>query len=111
MWALALGRLAGLALVVPVMEEIFWRSFLLRWIERHDFLKVAPQQVRWGALLITTALFALEHNRWLAGAIAGAAYGWVYVRSGNLWVPIVSHAVTNALLGVWILVTGSWHFW
>jgi CAAX prenyl protease-like protein len=111
MWALALSRLAGLALVVPVAEELFWRSFLLRWIERQDFLKVSPQQVGWGALLITTALFALEHNRWLAGAIAGAAYGLVYMRSGNLWVPIASHAVTNALLGAWILVTESWHFW
>ena len=110
-WSLALARLAGLALVVPVMEELFWRSFLLRWVERHDFLKVVPRQVGWGAVLITTALFAVEHNRWFAGAIAGTVYAGLYMRSGNLWVPIVAHAVTNAMLGVWILVTGSWQFW
>ena len=110
-WPLALGRLAGLALVVPVMEELFWRSFLLRWVERHDFLSVSPRQVGWGALLITTALFAVEHNRWFAGAIAGAVYAGLYMRSGNLWVPVVAHVITNGMLGVWILVTGSWQFW
>jgi uncharacterized protein len=110
-WPLALGRLAGLALVVPVMEELFWRSFLLRWVDRHDFLTVSPRQVGWGALLITTALFAVEHNRWFAGVIAGAVYAGLYMRSGNLWVPIVAHVITNGMLGVWILATGSWQFW
>lgn len=110
-WPLALGRLAGLVLVVPVMEELFWRSFLLRWIEKHDFLAVSPRQVGWGAMLITTALFAVEHNRWFAGAIAGAVYALLYMRTGNIWVAIIAHMVTNAMLGIWILATGSWQFW
>lgn len=110
-WFKALARLAGFALVVPVMEELFWRSFLLRWLERHDFLSVAPRLVGMRAFLITTVLFSLEHDRWLAGAVAGALYNWLYMRSGNLWVPIAAHAVTNAVLGVWILHTQNWQFW
>jgi uncharacterized protein len=110
-WPLALLRLAGLALVVPVMEELFWRSFLLRWLERQDFLEVAPRSVGARALVITSALFALEHSQWLAGGIAGLAYGALYMRSGNLWVPIVAHAITNGALGVWVLHTQNWHFW
>jgi CAAX prenyl protease-like protein len=110
-WSLAIGRLAGLALVAPVMEELFWRSFLLRWLERHDFLTLSPRRVGWRALLITSALFAVEHNRWFAGAIAGAVYAALYVRSGNLWMPIIAHVVTNATLGVWILATENWQFW
>ena len=110
-WPLALLRLAGLALVVPVMEELFWRSFLMRWLERHEFLEVAPRSVGWRALLIMSALFALEHSQWLAGAIAGLAYGLLYRRSGNLWGPVTAHAVTNAALGVWILATHNWQFW
>ncbi len=107
----ALARLAGFALVVPVMEELFWRSLVLRWIGQHDFQSLAPQKVGWRAFLITTALFAVEHDRWFAGAIAGAAYNWLYMRSGNLWVPIVAHAVTNGVLGLWVLQTGRWEFW
>ncbi len=110
-WPLALLRLAGFAIVVPVMEELFWRSFLLRWLERHDFLTVVPASVSRRAFLITTVLFALEHNQWLAGALAGIAYNALYIRTGNLWVPTVAHAVTNAALGVWILSTGNWQFW
>jgi CAAX prenyl protease-like protein len=107
----AVARLAGLALVVPVMEELFWRSLVLRWIERHDFQSVAPREVGWRAFAITTALFALEHERWLAGALAGATYNWLYMRSGNLWVSIVAHMVTNGILGLWVLQTGNWEFW
>lgn len=110
-WLKAVVRLAGLALVVPVMEELFWRSLVLRWIERHDFLSVAPRQVGVRAFLVTTVLFALEHNRWFAGGIAGIVYGGLYMRSGNLWVPIAAHAMTNAALGVWILHTQNWQFW
>jgi len=110
-WPFALLRLAGFALVVPVMEELFWRSFLLRWIARRDFLAVAPREAGARAFLITTVLFALEHNQWLAGAIAGAGYSWLYMRSGNLWVAVLAHAVTNGALGAWILYTGDWQFW
>ena len=107
----ALGRLAGFALVVPVMEELFWRSLVLRWIERHDFQSVAPREVGWRAFAITTALFAVEHEWWLAGAVAGADYNWLYMRSGNLWVAVVAHAITNGVLGLWVLHTGRWEFW
>jgi len=110
-WLPALARLAAFGLVVPVMEELFWRSLVLRWIVRHDFLSVAPRKVGWPAFVITTVLFALEHDRWFAGALAGAAYNWLYMRSGNLWVPIAAHAITNGVLGLWVLQTRRWEFW
>jgi len=110
-WLLVILRLFGLALVVPVMEELFWRSFVMRWIVQHDFLSVEPSKVGIRAFSITAVLFALEHDQWLAGLIAGMAYNWLYMRSGSLWTPIISHAVTNAMLGVWILYTKAWHFW
>lgn len=110
-WRLALPRLLGAALLVPVMEELFWRSFVMRWIQDHDFLKVPPGRVGLKALGISAVVFALEHHLWFAGLLAGLAYGWLYIRTGNLWVPILSHAVTNGLLGAWVLYTRSWEFW
>lgn len=106
-----LTRLAGAALVVPVMEELFWRSFILRWLQQQAFMKVDPRGLRWSPLLISSLLFASEHRLWFAGILAGLAYGWLYMRSGNLWVPVLSHAVTNALLGVYVLATASWWLW
>jgi uncharacterized protein len=110
-WPLTFFRLLGLAVVVPLVEELFWRSFLLRWLEKQDFLAVSPAAVGMRALLVTSLLFALEHNQWLAGFIAGLVYGWLYLRTGNLWVPILSHAVTNGLLGAYILLARDWRFW
>jgi len=104
-------RLASLALVVPVMEELFWRSFFLRWLQRQDFLSLEPERVTFKISLFTAVAFALEHNLWFAGFLAGLAYNWLYIRTGRLWVPIVAHAVTNGLLGVWVISTRSWQFW
>jgi len=109
--ALALIRLCGAAIVVPVMEELFWRSFIMRWIDRTNFLQLSPASISIKALVVSTLLFGVEHHLWAAGIVAGLAYGWLYMRAGNLWVPITAHAVTNLLLGVWVLWTGRWEFW
>jgi CAAX prenyl protease-like protein len=107
----ALTRLAGAALVVPVMEELFWRSFLMRWLERPAFRNVDPRQVGLRPLLLTSAVFALEHRLWFAGLLAGLVYGELYRRTGDLRVVILAHALTNALLGVYVLGTGHYEFW
>lgn len=110
-WRMAAVRIAGAALVVPVMEELFWRSFILRTIDRSDFLAQDPSTTSWKALLASSILFGFEHELWFAGVVAGLAYGWLYVRTGNLWVPIVAHGLTNLMLGAWIISTGKWQFW
>jgi len=110
-WLLVAIRIAGAALVVPVMEELFWRSFLMRWIDAADFESVEPSQLSLKSFVITVLLFGIEHNLWLAGIVAGIAYGWLYKRYRNLWSPILAHAVTNGLLGLWVLRTGSWSYW
>lgn len=108
---ITLVRLAGAVAVVPIMEELFWRSFILRWLQGQTFLSVLPGSIGIRPLLISSALFATEHRLWFAGLLAGLIYGWLYKRSGNLWVPIVAHALTNALLGAYVLATASWVLW
>jgi len=110
-WLLVALRITGAALVVPVMEELFWRSFLMRWMVSGDFLKVHPISVRLQAIAVTAILFGFEHNLWLAGIVAGLAYTLLYMRTGTLWAPILAHAVTNGLLGLWIVGTGNWAYW
>jgi CAAX prenyl protease-like protein len=110
--ALAALRLAGLGLVVPVMEEIFWRSFLLRWIERPgDFVTLDPRRVGVMPVVLTSVLFASEHALWFAGLVAGVSYAFVYMRTRNLQAAVLSHAITNITLGAWILATDNWRLW
>jgi len=110
-WDLVIVRVLGAVAVVPLMEELFWRSFLLRWIDRRDFLTLAPQATSWMAIGLSSAVFALAHNLWLAALIAGMAYALLYRRFGNLWYPILAHATTNALLAGWVLRTRAWGYW
>jgi len=110
-WVLVAFRIAGAALVVPLMEELFWRSFIQRWVQQSDFLSLDPAKIGLRALFIASALFAIEHLQWFAGLIAGLAYGWLYIRTRNLWAPILAHAVTNGGLGAYVVVTRQWSFW
>ncbi len=111
MWPLIVVRWVGASLLVPVMEELFWRSFVMRWVQSPQFESVPPQSVGLKALVLSTFVFMLAHTLWLAAIIAGLAYAWLYVRTGKLWVPIIAHAVTNGVLGVWVVMTGNWAFW
>jgi CAAX prenyl protease-like protein len=111
MWSLIAVRWVGAALLVPVMEELFWRSFLMRWLEHATFESVAPQSVGLRAIVLSTFVFTLAHTLWLGAVVAGLAYAWLYWRTGKLWVPVIAHAVTNGVLGVWVVMTGNWSFW
>lgn len=110
-WLLVGFRLAGAALVVPLMEELFWRSFLMRWLVQSDFLSVSPIRVTLNAVLISSVVFGFEHHQWLAGIFAGLVYAWLYRRTGHLNYAIFAHAVTNGVLGGWVLMSGQWSYW
>jgi uncharacterized protein len=110
-WPLIAVRWIGGSLLVPVMEELFWRSFLMRWVQSPQFESVVPQSVGIKAIVLSTFVFMLAHTLWLAAIIAGLAYALLYVRTGKLWVPVIAHAVTNGVLYAWVIATGAWSFW
>jgi CAAX prenyl protease-like protein len=84
---------------------------VLRWLVDAGFLRVAPSAVTLRSFLVTMGLFGIEHNLWLAGMLAGAAYNFIYMRSSSLWAAILAHGITNGLLGCWIVSTGMWTYW
>ena len=104
-------RSFGAVIVVPIMEELFWRSFLMRWIDRRAFRELAPQRVSWFALMASAGVFALAHDRWLAGVLAGLVYGLLYRHTGKLWYAIAAHALTNGLLAAWVVAGAHWEYW
>ena len=108
---LAAIRLFGAVIIVPVMEELFWRSFLIRYIETTAFTTVRLGTFTPLSFGATVVLFGLEHHLWLAGMLAGAAYNLILYKTRRLWPCILAHALTNLLLGIHVLVTGEWHWW
>lgn len=104
-------RLAGAVLIVPLMEELFWRSFLVRYLINTNFSKVTIGQFTWTSFLVSAILFGLEHNMFLAGVMAGAAYNLLLNYTRSIAHCILAHALTNLLLGLYVLATCQWHFW
>jgi CAAX prenyl protease-like protein len=104
-------RWLGAALLVPVMEELFWRSFLMRWLQAPVFEGVDPRRIGIKAVALSTFVFMLAHPLWLAAIVAGLAYALLYRRTGKLWTAVLAHGVTNGALGIWVVMTGQWQFW
>ena len=104
-------RLFGAVLVVPVMEELFWRSFLLRYLINPRFQRVALGTFSWFSFAAVVFLFGLEHHRWIQGMIAGAVYTLLVIRQKSLKGSILAHSVTNLGLGIYVIATQQWMYW
>lgn len=111
--ALAIAlRAARAVIIVPIVEELFWRAWLPRWMQRTDFAAVPLGSYTAVAFCVTAVLFASEHGRyWDVGLAAGVVYNWWMWRTRSLGDCIVAHAVTNACLAAYIVTAGQWQYW
>ena len=105
---MTISRVAGAVLVVPLMEELFWRSFLMRYMVDADFDRVPLGSFSWLSFLVTVLLFGLEHHFILAGMMAGAIYSIILYKSRSLTQCVLAHGVTNLALALYVLVSGKW---
>jgi uncharacterized protein len=105
-------RFARAALLVPVLEELFWRGWLPRWLQDNRFERVPLGQYTTFAFWATAALFAAEHGPyWEVGLLCGIIYNWWMKRTRSLGDLILTHAVTNAALSAYVILTKNWQFW
>jgi uncharacterized protein len=111
-WGLALMRLLGASLVVPIMEELFWRGYLMRWLIQDKFEDIALGTYRPFSFFATTILFASIHGSFAPVAlVTGLIYGFFFIKTKSLGNVILAHGITNLCLGVYVLITKQWFFW
>lgn len=106
-------RFLGLAAVIPVIEEFFLRGFVVRIADHNDWLAAPigpPGRIGWIAVIVLPILMHPPHEALAAAAWFGLATLWV-ARTKNLWDAVAIHAVTNLLLGVYVIVFGAWSLW
>jgi CAAX prenyl protease-like protein len=104
-------RILGSSVVVPPLEEVFYRSFLYRYIQKSDFLKIPLGRFNWISFLLVGTVFGVGHYEWLPGILCAFAYQGLVCRKDRLGDAICAHAVTNFLLGLWVIVRGTYIFW
>lgn len=110
-WTFILIRILGSTLVVPALEEVFYRSFLYRWLAKADFQQLPLGHFAWWPFLGTSVIFGLTHREWLAGILCGLIYQTLVCRHKRLGDAMTAHAITNFLLGCWVVANGAWYFW
>ena len=110
-WLMIVTRIIGSTFIVPPLEEVFYRSFLYRYIARPDFLSVPLNRFLPLPFFATAAVFGFSHNEWLAGIVCGAAYQWLVWRKNRLGDAMTAHGITNLLLGAWVIWKHAWQFW
>jgi uncharacterized protein len=97
---------------VPLLEELFWRGWLMRWLISRDFLKVPMGTYTRQSFWLVALLFASEHGSyWDVGLIAGIVFNWWMIRTKSLADCILAHAVTNACLATYVLSRDQWQYW
>jgi len=100
------------SVIVPVVEELFWRAWLMRWLIDKDFWKIPLGAFVPQAFWIVAILFAAEHGSyWDVGFATGILYNWWMVRTKSLGDLILAHAITNACLSIYVVAAGKWEYW
>lgn len=110
-WFYVSVRLIGSTFVVAPLEEVFWRSFVYRYSIRTNFESLPLNLFHPTAFIVVSLLFGLEHYEWAQGFLCGMAYQWLAINKNSLGDAIAAHAVTNFLLGLWVIGRGAWGFW
>jgi CAAX prenyl protease-like protein len=108
LWSRALRAV----ILVPIIEELFWRAWMMRWLVEPDFRKVPLGTFTPLAFGATAVLFASEHGAyWEVGLAAGLIYNWWMIRTRSLGDCILAHAVTNGLLSAHVVLNDQWQYW
>ena len=110
-WTFVGIRIIGSTLIVPPLEEVFYRSAVYRYWVAPNIESVPLNRFHFKAFFATSILFGVVHQEWLAGIFCGAAFQWLVLRKGHLGDAMTAHAITNALLGLYVVWTDSWQFW
>jgi hypothetical protein len=98
--------------LVPIIEELFWRAWLMRWLINPDFSKLPLGAFSASSMILTAVLFASEHGPyWDVGLVTGFLYNWWMVRTKSLGDCILAHAITNGCLSAYVVFAGKWEYW
>lgn len=105
-------RFSRAALLVPILEELFWRGWLPRWLESRNWQKVPMGKFSAISFVVVALLFASEHGPyWEVGLMAGVVYNLWMWRTRSLGDLVLTHAVTNAALSLFVILTGQYDYW
>jgi len=104
-------RVLGSVITVPLAEELAFRGYLIRKLISKDFENVPLGQFTWFSFIVSSVMFGLLHDRWIAGTLAGMGYAFALYRRGQIGDAVIAHMTTNALIAIFVLTQARWSLW
>lgn len=106
-------KIARACTVVPIVEEIFWRAFVLRlFIDFHRPETVPLGRFTWISMIGSSLLSTLQHpDNWMVSIGCWLFFNALFVWTRSLKCLMLTHAVTNLALYVYVIRAGDWQFW
>jgi uncharacterized protein len=102
-------RFFGLVAVVPLIEEFFLRGFVMRFVMERDWWDVPFGKASRLAIVLGTVVPMLSHSgELLAAAVWFSMITWLMLRTRNIWDCVAAHAITNLILGIYVVASGTW---
>jgi CAAX prenyl protease-like protein len=112
MWTFLAIRFFGLVCLVPIIEEFFVRGFLMRYVDDPDWDEIPLGEARFGGWISPTVYGLVAHlTEPLSALVWFSMVSWLYKKTGSIWDCVMAHAVTNLLLGLYVVKFGQWHLW
>ena len=105
-----LSRLIGSIVIVPIVEEMAFRGFLLPWITNRLESRLGLALARASALATTSIMFGLAHADMLAATAAGLIYGCIKLYRAKYTDAILAHGITNICLCLYALQNEYWSY-
>jgi uncharacterized protein len=110
-WFFVAVRTLGSAAIVPPIEEVFYRSLAYRYVVREDFTNLPLNHRHWLSFVAISLMFGFMHYQWLSGILCGLIYQGLVLRKNRLGDSMTAHAITNFLLGIWVVWKNQWQYW
>lgn len=118
-WSQVVTRLVVVTTAVPMVEELFWRAFVLRAFINLDRVETVPLgKFTWFSFLGSSLLSTLQHpDNWAVSILCWMVYNGLFYWTRSLRCLMLTHAVTNLVLYVWVLMhldsggPAVWRFW
>lgn len=104
-------HMIGSCIVIALIEEFFYRSFIYRWMQGSPFQNIIVKKINWGLLIIVSVFFSISHVEWGVAIICGIIFGLLYIKTNNIWSSIIAHGITNFLLGLYVIKFDAYQFW
>jgi CAAX prenyl protease-like protein len=104
-------RALGATLIVPLAEELAFRGYLINVLSKRADSGEKTVSFALLPLLVSSVCFGALHSQWIAGILAGIAYGLARYVRGKVSDAVIAHAVTNGLLAAYVLTTQQWSYW